>query len=423
MPSTWRVKVVKGRYYLYHGDKYVGPVEDVVSVYEGWRRGRDSNPRGREAHRLSRTVSNSSVTPEYRFINLTNTQNVRESVLEILRIVKEKDSLRIELNDLKDVLMLKELLGLGLGLGVNNQHYNMSVIKIQYDDRFKEYLLKDRGLMERTVKDYINYLKRLEGKSIDYNLYLEISNNRWMVKCVRLYIDYLEKIGMLSEEEGERLRRIFKVKNKNYEVKPYNIDVENLVKNIHKLRPGVYKTILLLLYYSGVRLSETVKMLKEFDTTRLWCNEVFCRYFLGWRRGRKRCDYIYFPRSLLQEIDRVREKERIGTYDTIRDNLYEEYGVRPKEYRKLFYRVCRDVGVPKEVCDFYQSRISNLSIGDIHYDDLLRRADEYYTKILFHLENLTREKLINSETVYSSGTESGRTKQNQYEGSIQGENK
>ncbi len=54
MPSTWRVKVVKGRFYLYHGDKYVGPVEDIVGVYEEWRRGRDLNPRGVVPHRLSR---------------------------------------------------------------------------------------------------------------------------------------------------------------------------------------------------------------------------------------------------------------------------------------------------------------------------------------------------------------------------------
>ena len=52
MPSTWRVKVVKGRFYLYHGDKYVGPVEDIVGVYEEWRRGRDLNPRGVFPHRL-----------------------------------------------------------------------------------------------------------------------------------------------------------------------------------------------------------------------------------------------------------------------------------------------------------------------------------------------------------------------------------
>ncbi|MEM4618963.1 MAG: hypothetical protein QW607_01985, partial [Desulfurococcaceae archaeon] len=148
-----------------------------MSVYEEWRRGRDSNPRADIPHRLSRTVSNISVTPSARFINLTNTQNVREPVLEILRIVKNGENLVIEISDKKDVELLKEL----LGLGVTKQSVPNS-IRIQYDDGFKEYLLRDRGLMERTVKDYLNYLKRLEGKTIDYNLYLEISSNRWMVK-------------------------------------------------------------------------------------------------------------------------------------------------------------------------------------------------------------------------------------------------
>ncbi|MEM4619841.1 MAG: integrase [Desulfurococcaceae archaeon] len=323
-------------------------------------------------------------------------------MLEILRIVKNGENIVIELTDKKDVELLKEL----LGLGVTNHQYS-SEIKIQYDDRFKDYLLKDRGLMERTVKDYLNYLKKLEGRVLDYNLYLEISSNRWMVKCVRLYIDYLEKVGVISEEESEKLKKIFKVKNKSYVINPYNLDVEKLIKQIHKIKSGLYKTILLLLYYSGSRLSEIVKMLREFDERRLLCTDVYCRYFLAWRRGRKRCDYIYFPRFLLQEIDRVREKERIGTYDTIRDNLYEEYGIKPKEYRKLFYRVCRDIGISREVCDFYQSRISNLSIGDIHYDDLLRRSDEHYTKILSYLESLMREKLIKLEKVYSLGSESG----------------
>ena len=61
--------MVKGGFYLYRGDKYVGPVEDVMGVYEGWRRGRDLNPRGVFPHRLSRAKSSEEVTPNDRFIN------------------------------------------------------------------------------------------------------------------------------------------------------------------------------------------------------------------------------------------------------------------------------------------------------------------------------------------------------------------
>ncbi|MEM0035308.1 MAG: hypothetical protein QXJ03_04245 [Desulfurococcus sp.] len=43
MPSAWRIRRIKGKYYLYHYDEYVGPIEKIV---EEWRRGRDLNPRG-----------------------------------------------------------------------------------------------------------------------------------------------------------------------------------------------------------------------------------------------------------------------------------------------------------------------------------------------------------------------------------------
>jgi len=41
MPSIWRIRKLKGNYYLYHGDEYVGPLEKIVEV---WRARRDLNP-------------------------------------------------------------------------------------------------------------------------------------------------------------------------------------------------------------------------------------------------------------------------------------------------------------------------------------------------------------------------------------------
>lgn len=51
----------------------------------------------------------------------------------------------------------------------------------------------------------MNYLKRLNGRNLDCNLCLEISSNKWMVKTIRLYIDYLIKSRKLLEEDGEKL--------------------------------------------------------------------------------------------------------------------------------------------------------------------------------------------------------------------------
>ena len=41
MPSTWRIKRIKGQYYLYHYDEYIGPLEKIVEI---WRARRDLNP-------------------------------------------------------------------------------------------------------------------------------------------------------------------------------------------------------------------------------------------------------------------------------------------------------------------------------------------------------------------------------------------
>ena len=41
MPSTWRIRRIKGNYYLYRGDEYIGPLEKIVEL---WRARRDLNP-------------------------------------------------------------------------------------------------------------------------------------------------------------------------------------------------------------------------------------------------------------------------------------------------------------------------------------------------------------------------------------------
>ena len=34
MPSLWHIKKVRNRYYLYHGDEYIGPIDKIV---EAWK--------------------------------------------------------------------------------------------------------------------------------------------------------------------------------------------------------------------------------------------------------------------------------------------------------------------------------------------------------------------------------------------------
>jgi len=55
-------------------------------------------------------------------------------------------------------------------LDVKNVEKKGTVIRLE--QRFWDYLIKDRGLDERTERCYASYLKRLERREVSYDLYL-----------------------------------------------------------------------------------------------------------------------------------------------------------------------------------------------------------------------------------------------------------
>jgi len=69
-----------------------------------------------------------------------------------------------------------------------------------------------------------------------------------------------------------------------------------------------------------------------------------------------------------------------------------KYGIDLKLFRKLFYRICRQVS-DKKVRNFIESRISKLSTGDIHYDNLLSRTDSIYPEIVKRIEEVIDQVL------------------------------
>jgi len=95
------------------------------------------------------------------------------------------------------------------------------------------------------------------------------------------------------------LKSIFKVKNNNNDGREddeYEVDEYELINRILMIYDELLcRLTLKLLLCSGVKLSEIVKMLCEWDKKRLECFNDFCRYRLKLFRCRKRCDYIYFP--------------------------------------------------------------------------------------------------------------------------------
>lgn len=69
----------------------------------------------------------------------------------------------------------------------------------------------------------MRYLKKLDGKIINYVLYLEIFSNKWMVKCIRSCLDYLYERNDISWEELQKLKSILKVKEEGQDKLLQNI--------------------------------------------------------------------------------------------------------------------------------------------------------------------------------------------------------
>ena len=304
------------------------------------------------------------------------------------KIIVENNKLILEFQDQDKLSKFIELLKI---LGVTAK-IEKREIKIKYDEKFRDYLEKDRQLDKRTVVDYMRYLRKLDNKTINYDLYLSISHNKWLTKTVRLYLDYLYKRGEISWEDYQKMKGIFKVR-KNHNFNNHHINTEELIEVLYneKLRE-VELLVFEILLYSGIRFSEVIKLINEFNESRLECFDGFCRYSMFWIRGRKRCDYVYLPVKLVRKLRQWKGYYRGRKVHSISRYFEKKYKVDLKLFRKLFYRICRQT-CEKEICDFIQSRISKLSIGDIHYDDLLSRTDKEYPGIVRKIDELIDQLL------------------------------
>ncbi len=249
--------------------------------------------------------------------------------------------------------------------------------------------LRGRGVSVRTIHDYVNALRKFVGRRIDE---VEPSSNV-QVKAVRNYARFLWEKGFISYDEYMRLRSRFRIR-KNSGQRYYSIDAETIVRATY--RRGITGLLLRILYYSGVRVSEAIKLLEDWDpgsevllpggfiSSRLVCFEKgFCRYYLGWRRGHKNCEWIYFPRFLLEEIKG--NASRTISYNYVRA-LSNKLGFPVKLYRKHFYNICIKTTGRPDICEFIESRTGG--VGREHYMLVLEFADKLYPMVLDELEKL-----------------------------------
>ncbi|MEM3316243.1 MAG: integrase, partial [Candidatus Micrarchaeaceae archaeon] len=221
---------------------------------------------------------------------------------------------------------------------------------------FYEYCKK--LISEETCKTYVNYLRKPIKMNIKNSVKAWKKYYRWKgldESAEKLKIPKKDGINLYVPTETEIRQSLMKVKGTKLEL--------------------LYR----LLLESGIRLSEAIKVLREFDPQNDARNNEFFLYVLNWSRGTKKSFYVFHV-TPLQKID-IRDRYEVTDFA-------ERYDIVPAKYvRKFVATKMAELHMETEIIDFIQGRTPR-SVLSRHYLNLLALAKESYKKYVEYLKVL-----------------------------------
>ncbi len=142
-------------------------------------------------------------------------------------------------------------------------------------------------------------------------------------------------------------------------------------------RANKYKSVYLVLLWSGLRLNEAVHLINNIDMLECVDKKYFKRCNIGLQRGRKQAFWAY-----LLELPRKQEiTDRQVTSYAEKNNL-----VMPKYIRKFVATKMAELDIPPHIIDFIQGRAAKNVLMQ-HYAQLVGQADKWYPKYARWLQN------------------------------------
>jgi len=252
----------------------------------------------------------------------------------------------------------------------------------QHIDELKKWM-KQKGFSEGYKKDIIRYLKPIESKEIhDISELREVvskSPSSMVLTVMRAYINFLLDNEIISEDTAIYFRKSLPSRKTNPDgYVPTDVDVKKAYEKIKNERDRV---IFQILGFSGIRVTEVVKMLREFEPYKLISENGISKYPLNYNRGNKRSQYVFMPSMLVKNLRRSYIHK-----DTISYEL-RKHGMAPKYLRKWFYNFLIMNNVPESVADFIEGRAPE-SVGSMHYLSKVKQADYWYLSIIEKLSEL-----------------------------------
>ena len=266
----------------------------------------------------------------------------------------------------------------------SRRHQLTTDLQLMIDNlREFEKWLKRKGISDNTLREYVRYVSKFKVLTPKLILNKRLSKN--CIKALRNYVHFSYEIGLLSEEQHDRFLKLLKLPRQSKLPKIEEIEESEVRETFKKLKREDIRLAYEVLLFSGCRLSEALRLLASFDPKRFKkLNAEYGRYQLFSERGSKRALWLYLPNALTDRIKRL----ELSRY-AITAYARKHHILVPKYIRKFFYQKAYEILRDRELVDFYQGRISSLSIGSRHYDSLLNRADKEYARVLEELKKLT----------------------------------
>ena len=271
--------------------------------------------------------------------------------------------------------------------GKSDVDKNCIVLSDSLIREFADWLRLEENTSEKTIRDYLRYLKRALGLRLcskeDVGKFFSLAGmNKRSYESIRRLLSFVEKKKTGFEELVNQLRKALprKPRSQADTYVPPDEDVLKLRENIMRIGEPYY-TIYRVLVSTGCRLSEAVALLKSFSKERLVkVSEDVYRYHMDLQRKSKNVLVLYLPREVVESISRL--DKHVPHPDNIA-KAFEKSGLAAKYIRKWFRQTLKKLKVDSEIIEFLQGRVSALSIGAKHYTDFIPLCDEVYTKTVY----------------------------------------
>ncbi len=253
----------------------------------------------------------------------------------------------------------------------------------KYNRELKKWM-DQKGFSLGYKADIMRYLKPIENKEIqqlsELRETVSSSSSSMVLTVIRAYIHFLLENEIINEETALYFRKALPSRKTTVDgYIPNDQDVRNAYQKIKQEKDRI---LFQILAFSGIRITELVKMLKEFDQSILITDKEISKYPLNYNRGNKRSQYVYMPTYLAKKLHRFYINK-----DTVSRKL-RQYGIAPKYLRKWFYNFLIMNNVPESVSDFIEGRAPE-SVGSMHYLARVKQADYWYEKVCEYLGEIS----------------------------------